>query len=127
MTTRGPCLKKLKAAVDDADSKELRAESKFDEVQEEFHCALRLHKYKLKRFFKAMDKCVDLSAHGPLKVQLRETKWQGEVDKFNNAAIEMKNAAIATEKARVAHMAAIIAELAPGYVYDTVYDVLVPV
>ena len=127
MTTRGPCLKKLKAAVDDANSKEERAESKFDEVLEEFHCALRLHKYKLNRFFKAMDKCRDLSAHGPLKVQLRETKWQGEVDKFNNAAIEMKNAAIATQEARVAHMAAIIAELAPGYVYDTVYDVLVPV
>ena len=127
MTTRGPCLKKLKAAVDDANSKEERAESKFDEVLEEFHCALRLHKYKLKRFFKAMDKCVDLSAHGPLKVQLRENTWQCEVDKFNNAVIEMKNAAIATQEARVAHMAAIIAELAPGYVYDTVFDVLVPV
>ena len=49
------------------------------------------------------------------------------MDKYNNAVIDMKNAAIATEKARVAHMAAIIAELAPGYVYDTVYDVLVPV
>ncbi len=52
---------------------------------------------------------------------------QAEVDKYNNAVIDMKNAAIATEKARVAHMAAIIAELAPGYVYDTVFDVLVPV
>ena len=102
MTTRGPCLKKLKAAVDNADSKELRAESKFDKVQEAFHCALRLHKYKLKRFFKAMDKCVDLSAHGPLNVQLRETRWQAEVDKYRNAYIEMKNAAIATERARVA-------------------------
>ena len=96
-------------------------------VHKAYHCADRLHQYKLKRFSKAMDKSGDVSAHGPLKVQLRENTWQGEVDKFNNAVIEMKNAAIATQEARVAHMAAIIAELAPGYVYDTVYDVLVPV
>ena len=74
-----------------------------------------------------MDKCGDFSAHGPLKVQLRESKWQGEENAFFRFAINMKDNTIATQKARVAHMAAIIAELAPGYVYDTVYDVLVPV
>ena len=63
----------------------------------------------------------------PLKVHLRESKWRREENAFRDFAIDMKDIAIATQKARVAHMAAIIAELAPGYVYDTVYDVLVPV
>ena len=52
---------------------------------------------------------------------------QGEVSAFHNFVREMKDTTIASQKAQVAHMAAIIADLAPGYVYDTTYDVLVPV
>ena len=127
MTTRGPCLKKLKAAVDDAKAKEFRAYKKFDKVLSAYNCAHRLHEYKLKRFYKAMDKCGDCSAHGPLKVNLRETMWQDEVSSFHTFVIEMKDTTIASQEAQIAHMAALIAKLAPGHVYDTVRDVLVPV
>ena len=127
MTTRGPRLKKLKAAVEDAKAKEIRAYAKFDEVHKAYHCADRLHQYKLKRFSKAMDTPAGVQRFHPLKVQLRETLWQGEVSAFHNFVREMKDTTIASQKAQVAHMAAIIADLAPGYVYDTTYDVLVPV
>ena len=80
-----------------------------------------------KRLFKAMDTPAGVQRLCPLKVHLRERKWQGEENAFRDFIIDLKDISIASQKAQVAHMAAIIADLAPGYVYDTVYDVLVPV
>ena len=91
MTTRGPSLKKLKAAVEDTKAKEIRAYKKFDKVHSAYKCASRLYIYKLKRFVKAMDKCGDVSAHGPFKVQLRESKWQGEENAFRDFIIDLKD------------------------------------